>query len=523
MNKGIRLFPSRKTVEGIIVALFCALTWTSTAVALELLGGDLSVHGKAIAQVGMHTQDADVGGPDFDAGDLSMAQFWADLEASYAPNDIVRFSAIGRLFYEGVYETDAYETRYHESGRGFLDPFGIYDKDHNRDSPDYGRDIRLREAFVDINLDLYGNVRLGKQQITWGETDGLRLADIINPLNISRHFVMEEWEDIRIPLWAGYGNFKIPAVNDFTFDVVYTHDFQNAVRGEPGSGAAWAFPIPNAARGANPWNADMMPYFVQDRPSRSTSSAEYGMRIRYKSPFAGIEFSGFYFHTYSDTPVLDFRGEFAPPPAPAPAIPGPDGTYLPVIYLVHEDYEALGGTFNFFSNYLKTVFRGEFAVYVGYPFNAVEPTANLLGVGIKHENQWRGMLGFDRQVFVPFLNPHKSFFVSGQYFFFWTPDAEDENLIDSTYNDQGIHEKVQVATLKINTGYLMEKLVPDILIIYSPDHKWWQLRPSLTYTTTGFQWHYTLGANYQGGPNEFDEFGLFKRHGEIYFRIKYTF
>jgi hypothetical protein len=522
-----RFFPfTKRSGATAVIVVFSTLTWISIAAAIDFLEGNLNVHGKMVALIGMHTQDADFGGPDFDAGDPSEAQFIGDLEASYAPNDILRFSAIGRLFKEEVYDiTDAYDSSFHPSGRGFLDPFGNYSKTFNRHSPDWGRDVRLREAFADINLGRFGTARLGKQQITWGESDGLRLADIINPLNISRHFIMEEWEDIRIPIWAIYGNFKAPLswMNDFTFDLLYTQDFERAIRAEPGSGAAWAFPIPNAARGPNPWNADMMPYFVQDEPSKSPSSAEYGIRIRYKSPLAGIEFSGFYYQTISDTPVLDFRGEFAPPPAPAPPIPGPGGTFLPIIFLVYEKYDVLGGTFNFFNEYLKTVFRGEFTVYLDYPFNAIDPDANLLGIGIKQKNQWRGMLGFDRQVFVPFLNPHKSFFVSGQYFFFWTPDAEAAKLIDSTYNDQGIHEKVQVLTLKVNTGYLMEKLVPDILVIYSPDHKWWQLRPSLTYTTTSMQWHYALGANYQGGPNEFDEMGLFKRHGEVYFQIKYTF
>ncbi|MBW2367006.1 MAG: hypothetical protein JRH15_03875 [Deltaproteobacteria bacterium] len=527
MNGRLPKILFRQACRG-IVALFVLFLWIGNSAAVDILDGKVFIHGKVIAQVGVHLQDSQKGGPDFESGDFSMAQTIADIETTFVPTDIIRFSAIVRAYKEWVYDvSDAYESRYHETGMGFLDPYGVYSKRFNRNSSDWGEDVELREAFADVSLMEYGNLRLGKQQITWGEADGIRLADIINPVNIARHFNLEPWEDLRIPIVAAYANLTHPALSDFILDVIVTGDYERAVRGEPGSGSPWAFPIPNAARGFNPWGADMMPYFVYDEPDDYDDNYEYGARIRYKSQLAGIEFSAFYFHTTNDMPILEFRGGFLPPPSPAPPIPGPGGTFLPEIFLKYKKYDNFGFTFNAFVAGIKTVLRGEFVYIKDIEFNkAVIPNpavdiGTLLGFSSVETDQIKGMVGFDRQVYIPFLNPSKSFFVSGQYFYLFTDDRE--NLIDATYGDQGIQEVTQVLTLKMNTAYMMERLVPDALIIVSPDDEWWQVQSSLTFVTTGFHWSYTLGGNFMGGESNFEEFGLFERHNEVYLKVKYSF
>lgn len=61
-------------------------------------------------------------------------------------------------------------------------------------------DLELRELYLDDYLgDAY--IRAGKQQIVWGQADGLRVLDVINPLSY-REFILPEMEDRRIPLWS---------------------------------------------------------------------------------------------------------------------------------------------------------------------------------------------------------------------------------------------------------------------------------------------------------------------------------
>ncbi len=61
-------------------------------------------------------------------------------------------------------------------------------------------DAELRELYVDGHLGR-AFLRIGKQQIVWGQADGLRVLDVVNPFSF-REFVWPEPQDRRIPLWS---------------------------------------------------------------------------------------------------------------------------------------------------------------------------------------------------------------------------------------------------------------------------------------------------------------------------------
>jgi hypothetical protein len=61
-------------------------------------------------------------------------------------------------------------------------------------------DVELRELYADGRLGpLF--LRIGKQQIVWGQADGLRVLDVVNPFSF-REFVWPEPQDRRIALWS---------------------------------------------------------------------------------------------------------------------------------------------------------------------------------------------------------------------------------------------------------------------------------------------------------------------------------
>jgi len=70
-------------------------------------------------------------------------------------------------------------------------------------------DLELRELYIDTEL-AGAYWRLGKQQIVWGQADGLRVLDVINPLDF-REFILPKFEDHRIPLWTA--NIEIPMIS----------------------------------------------------------------------------------------------------------------------------------------------------------------------------------------------------------------------------------------------------------------------------------------------------------------------
>ena len=51
--------------------------------------------------------------------------------------------------------------------------------------------------------------RLGRQNLSWGETDIFRLLDNINPLDNTFGGISEELDDRRIPLWMLRGSYNL--------------------------------------------------------------------------------------------------------------------------------------------------------------------------------------------------------------------------------------------------------------------------------------------------------------------------
>ena len=75
---------------------------------------------------------------------------------------------------------------------------------------------QLRELYVDLQLaDAPLSLRIGKQQIVWGEADDFRMLDRANALDTSWHYIMEippptfGWDDLRIPFWMIKGLWDI--------------------------------------------------------------------------------------------------------------------------------------------------------------------------------------------------------------------------------------------------------------------------------------------------------------------------
>ena len=88
--------------------------------------------------------------------------------------------------------------------RGDHDHFEKYFKQskHNLQWDDDGDQI-LRECYFTYYSSKF-LFRAGRQQIGWGQADGLRLIDVVNPLDLRRDFQFydtEGYEEVRIPKW----------------------------------------------------------------------------------------------------------------------------------------------------------------------------------------------------------------------------------------------------------------------------------------------------------------------------------
>lgn len=149
--------------------------------------------------------------------DIGPSNFLLELKTAYKPNR--QFWINADVWLRGDWYPDV-DSRLFDRGLqdfnspDFRDQFGYY-LGRNVDSYEgeipFGHnssEIRLYDDWNDIIRDLtinYRNrsrtfsIKLGKFQHGWGQSDGLRLIDILNPQDFRQRFALEDAENIRIP------------------------------------------------------------------------------------------------------------------------------------------------------------------------------------------------------------------------------------------------------------------------------------------------------------------------------------
>ena len=140
--------------------------------------------------------------------------------------------------------------------------------------------FQLREAYAYYS-DNHWDVRAGRQIITWGVADALRLTDIISPMDYTE-FLAQDYDDIRMPV----GGLRVR----------YSREKWNmeAVAIPVSS----FFDLPTDAE--NPWSVG--PIAIGAEPSHSAYNMEYGGRLAFF--LSGIDFSFSALHTWNKQPVL---------------------------------------------------------------------------------------------------------------------------------------------------------------------------------------------------------------------------
>jgi Protein of unknown function (DUF1302) len=92
-------------------------------------------------------------------------------------------------------------------------------RDYDRGNFEFPEGKAPRELFFDMGFDgplKNLSVRVGKQQVVWGESDLFRSIDVVNPLDLTQSgFVGEDFSDFRRPLWIAKFLYNIGDVASF--------------------------------------------------------------------------------------------------------------------------------------------------------------------------------------------------------------------------------------------------------------------------------------------------------------------
>ncbi len=156
----------------------------------------------------------------------------------------------------------------------------------------------LRELWWQRNWQ-HWQLSLGKQQVVWGEADGIKLLDVINPQSF-REFILDDFEDSRIPLWMA--NVRYQFGPDLQLQLLLIPD--TTVHELPPAGSPFAFSAPSLVLDRSA--PSPLPVDIQsaDAPGDGLRNGDAGLRL---SGFAGgWDYSLSYLNHIVDSPV--FRG-----------------------------------------------------------------------------------------------------------------------------------------------------------------------------------------------------------------------
>jgi hypothetical protein len=420
------------------------------------------------------------------------------------------------------------------------------------------------EAVLDYKPSDQFTMRWGRQFISWGEADGVRLLDAINsqdatfsPPAVPNLFNLDE---TRVPSWGLRTLYTVkPETNTmlefFALPGALERPKQRVDEFVGGNDTAdrtvkygrWsAHPETRIAFGrlfTNPLGGAPAVIPTTDRvlPS-SADSWKVGARITHSfgKLNTGLGYIWGYNPQASDM-VLKLAA--APSLCGPPQCP-PGGTALP-LKLVNDRTSIFATHFNYpivemMTLPINTTVRGEMAFFPNKPYNLSDypgrncqtgtPTGLMAGPSCKHPNQvvekhtLRYILGFDRTTLIPFLHPDdpwRAFNLTFQLSQSIILDHEDG--IRVTGSAERIKRLTTAVTFRAGTGYLGDTILPDIFVLYDPEG-YYAVNPAITYAPP---WNerirVTLTAAIYGGRNKFKSMGFFDEKDSMFLRLRYQF
>ncbi len=155
--------------------------------------------------------------------------------------------------------------------------------------------VQLREAYIQGSAGAL-DYTLGKQQTVWGEADGIKVLDVVNPQTF-RAFILDDFDVSRIPLWTVKLQTRISGVEietvwipDTTYDEIPEPDALYAITAE--GLAPPPLPLDRPVLLADP-----------DRPDQSFADSDVG--IRFSTFVGGWDLSFLYLYHFEDRPFFD--------------------------------------------------------------------------------------------------------------------------------------------------------------------------------------------------------------------------
>lgn len=366
----------------------------------------------------------------------------------------------------------------------------------------------LRDFYLDYTR---GNwfFRIGKQQVAWGQADGITVLDRINPVDLSE-FWLPDFVDLRIPLWMVNINYS-PKTNS-NLQLLFIPDFQQSEAAFLGA--------PFCFRSFKEFDNFMTQQMkVGNRfdirlnmPGHGFSDAAWGVQWSDRIEKFDVDYTlnFLYSHYPNARNLISTRVNGA----------GPNITY--VVNRNFPVWRIYGASFN------KTVtkpgllqgftFRGDFAYYNDEPTYFGSPTANSTK-GYKRWDNKFWVIGVDKNLLTRWT-------VSAQFGQYILEHAKvgrtvaQESYPMNPYTYGPMDQVENIFSLKIGSHFLNDRLLTEVSWNGTDDPQG-RLSPKISYEIKNNFW-VTCGFHYFYG-NEWDTNGQFKDNSEFFTNLKYSF
>lgn len=321
----------------------------------------------------------------------------------------------------------------------------------------------LFEAYGDIWLGDTA-LRVGKQQVVWGQADGLKVLDVVNPQNY-REFNLPDFEDSRIPTWML--NVQHPVGEDATLQFLVIPDLTFNELADSGS----QFTITSPELAPQPVPGVLINLLDTQRPKDEVEAG-----VRWSAFIDGWDVTANYFHYYQDTAVVyrDLVGAAV------------------LVTPTYEKSQLLGMSANTVVN--NWVWKME----AGFIKDNYFIRDDLTQSGIQKSDEFASVFAFDYHGF-------SNLMVSYQLFF--------SQILD--YNPAVIREESSVKhTLLFKQDAWNETLNLSLFTLFNADYEDGQARLKTNYQVNDV-WSVYAGVDHFFG-DELGPFGQFEESSRVY-------
>jgi len=455
---------------------------------------------------------------DNDKGKISMLRgsLLIDVDAGTGP---IQWKAVGRLDRE-------YKTDYLQDLEDLREVNGTLGGDDSSITDNYNN-ADIRELWAQFKLGDRATVRLGKQQIVWGESDFFQAMDVVHGYDLSwRLFFEGENEEWRKPLWLANMKVYVPEASgemqlfvrpglDRCEDIGSTYDY---------AGGRW---FTKPYRGF-----DLTALTTKDCDHPEGDKDDMTGGIRWSGTAGPVNYSLAYIKTFSAAPVANS--------VYAPYKKVPSGALFDII---HPEIDVFGATISGYSATLDTVLSAEIAYTKDQPFNVgigplddpISDTPVGLGLGgIITKDVINTMVRADFNLpFQRFLGTTRPSFSSIQLFDTWVQDFSKSDGIAPFFAYGGRkneHETLLTAFTGLN--YRNDTINPGLAVGTDLSNGGGFLIPSVAFVM-GNNWRARIEADlfWNTGTADylFDAdrdakfFGWFDNNSQLVFRVTRQF